>query len=131
MQIRIIEQGTQNEMSTQEYETRAMAGEIIAVSSIITDNIEKLTFRQATSQEKQQFLDSKAFEEKMNSEEWIAQQNKLSKLKDELTQLCQDIVQDMFGQAVPNLEERKKQARELHNEIRQLEGKAPRELKGG
>lgn len=46
-----------------------------------------------------------------------------------LVELDQDIVQDIAGEIVPNIEERKAEFVTLHNELRALLGKEQRELK--
>jgi len=53
--------------------------------------------------------------------------NRIAKLKLELAPLQEDIVQDIAGQVVPNIENKKAEFRRIHNEIRVLEGKLPRE----
>lgn len=51
-------------------------------------------------------------------------------IKGRLESLSEDIVQDIAGEVVPNIEERKAEFIELHSELRVLLGKEPRELKG-
>ena len=46
-----------------------------------------------------------------------------------LIELDQDIVQDIAGEIVPNIEERKAEFVTLHNELRTLLGKKQRKLK--
>lgn len=50
-------------------------------------------------------------------------------IRDELCALTQDIVQDMAGEYIPDIAERKKRFVELHNELRIYEGKTPRGTK--
>lgn len=50
-------------------------------------------------------------------------------IQERLTQLDQDIIQDMAGEVVPDIEERKAEFVELHNELRELLGKEPRAVK--
>lgn len=45
-----------------------------------------------------------------------------------LAQLSQDLIQAYVGEIVPNLVERKAEFIALHNELRVLEGKEPREV---
>lgn len=45
-----------------------------------------------------------------------------------LAQLSQDLIQAYVGEIVPNLEQRKQEFISLHNELRVLEGKKPREV---
>lgn len=50
-------------------------------------------------------------------------------IQERLTQLDQDIIQDMAGEIVPDIEEKKAEFVELHNELRELLGKEPRAVK--
>jgi len=129
MQVRIIEKNTQNQITVQEYEKLIEAGEIFSVSSTVKDEIEELVFRYATTEEKQQFKQAMTEAEIMATEEWQTRQRKISALKRELSELSHDIMQDLFGQLVTDLENRKSRAREVHNQIRQLEEKVSRESK--
>lgn len=47
----------------------------------------------------------------------------------ELERLSQDIIQDMAGESVPDIEARKMRFFTLHNELRMIMGKDPRILK--
>ena len=53
---------------------------------------------------------------------------RIIELKSTLTAYTEDFAQAVAGLVVPNLDERKKRFIEAHNELRQLEGKAPRGL---
>ncbi|MEG2450614.1 MAG: hypothetical protein RSB09_02655, partial [Clostridia bacterium] len=53
----------------------------------------------------------------------------LAKNKARMTQLSQDFVQVTIGEIVPNLADKKAEFIRLHNEVRVIEGKAPREIK--
>lgn len=55
--------------------------------------------------------------------------NKINELKTELSKLSEDIIQYSAGEQVPDIEKRKTEFIELHNELRILEGKKPREIK--
>ena len=52
-----------------------------------------------------------------------------AEIKSMLVSLSEDITQDQAGEYVPNINERKVEFIKLHNELRELEGKAPRILK--
>lgn len=54
---------------------------------------------------------------------------RIREIQQRLTELDQDIVQDIVGEAVPNIEKRKAEFVTLHNELRTLLGKEPRALK--
>lgn len=51
-------------------------------------------------------------------------------IKQRLNELDEDIVQDMAGEVVPEIDLRKAEFIELHNELRTLLGKEPRAVKG-
>lgn len=68
------------------------------------------------------------FEKYTPTQEDIREQRK-SELKAELSKLSEDIIQAQAGEVVPNIEERKARFITLHNELRELEGKEPREIK--
>lgn len=50
-------------------------------------------------------------------------------IKDELNRLSEDIIQDLVGERVPDIETRKSRFFQLHNELRTILGKEPRYLK--
>lgn len=54
---------------------------------------------------------------------------RIREIQQRLVELDQDIVQDIAGEVVPNIEERKTEFVTLHNELRVLLGKEQRELK--
>lgn len=54
---------------------------------------------------------------------------RIREIQQRLIELDQDIVQDIVGEAVPNIEKCKSEFVTLHNELRALLGKEPRELK--
>lgn len=54
---------------------------------------------------------------------------RICEIQQRLVELDQDIVQDIAGEVVPNIEERKAEFVTLHNELRTLLGKEQRELK--
>lgn len=56
-------------------------------------------------------------------------QKRIEEIQARLIELDQDIVQDLVGEVVPNIEERKAEFVTLHNELRTLLGKEQRELK--
>lgn len=68
------------------------------------------------------------FEKYIPTQDEINEQKKYE-LKTELSKLSEDIIQSQAGEIVPNIEERKAQFISLHNELRVLEGKEPREIK--
>lgn len=68
------------------------------------------------------------FEKYTPTQEEINEQRKYE-LKVELSKLSEDIIQSQLGEIVPNIEERKARFISLHNELRVLEGKEPREIK--
>lgn len=51
---------------------------------------------------------------------------RIREIQQRLTELDQDIVQDLVGEVVPNIEERKAEFVTLHNELRALLGKEQR-----
>ena len=54
---------------------------------------------------------------------------RICEIQQRLVELDQDIVQDLAGEVVPNIEERKAEFVTLHNELRTLLGKKQRKLK--
>lgn len=56
-------------------------------------------------------------------------QKRIPEIQSRLDQLSQDLVQDMVGEDVPDIKERKAEFVELHNELRILLGKDAREIK--
>lgn len=54
---------------------------------------------------------------------------RIREIQQRLVELDQDIVQDIAGEVVPNIEERKAEFVTLHNELRLLLGKKERKLK--
>lgn len=54
---------------------------------------------------------------------------RIYEIQQRLVELDQDIVQDIAGEVVPNIEERKAEFVTLHNELRTLLGKEPRQNK--
>ena len=54
---------------------------------------------------------------------------RIAEIQARLTELDHDIVQDIAGEIVPNIEERKAEFVTLHNELRTLLGKEERALK--
>lgn len=57
----------------------------------------------------------------------IEKENRKKEIQTRLSQLSQDFVQAMAGAYFEDLEERKAEFQTLHNELRVLEGKEPRE----
>ena len=53
---------------------------------------------------------------------------RICEIQQRLVELDQDIVQDIAGEIVPNIEERKAEFITLHNELRTLLGKEPRQI---
>jgi hypothetical protein len=51
------------------------------------------------------------------------------RIQAELDKLSQDIIQDMVGEKVPDIESRKARFFQLHNELRKILGKEPRTMK--
>lgn len=56
-------------------------------------------------------------------------QKRICELQHRLIELNQDIAQDLVGEVVPDFDKRKKEFIALHNELRVLLGKTPREIK--
>lgn len=56
-------------------------------------------------------------------------QIKINEIQTKLNELNYDIIQDVAGEIVPNIEERKARFIELHNELRLLLGKDKRDIK--
>lgn len=56
-------------------------------------------------------------------------QKRIEEIQQRLVELDQDIVQDIAGEIVPNIEERKAEFVTLHNELRTLLGKEQRQTK--
>ena len=56
-------------------------------------------------------------------------QKRIPEIQLRLDQLSQDIIQDMAGEDVPDIENRKAEFIELHNELRVLLGKDERKIK--
>ena len=54
-------------------------------------------------------------------------ENQIELILFKLDELTKDFVQEMLGAVIPNIEDKKAEFIELHNELRELEGKAPRE----
>lgn len=59
----------------------------------------------------------------------VLTKQKIHEIKNRLNELNYDIVQDVAGEIVPNIEERKARFIELHNELRLLLGKDKRDIK--
>lgn len=73
--------------------------------------------------QKTEYLQAKTiFEEKINNNKLIA------KKKLRLEELRKDIVQELAGLIVENIEDKKVEYRTLLNEVRVLQGKEPREI---
>ena len=67
-------------------------------------------------------------EEQIQAElEFVKKQQRISEIKPRLEQLSQDLIQAQAGAVFEDLEERKAEFQELHNELRTLLGKEPRE----
>lgn len=56
-------------------------------------------------------------------------QQRIAEIKSRLEELSQDFVQKMLGAVIPNIEEKETEFISLHNELREFEGKEPREYK--
>lgn len=54
-------------------------------------------------------------------------ENRMCDIRDRLSRLSEDMIQAMAGEIVPDLDDRKAEFVALHNELRALEGKEPRE----
>lgn len=68
--------------------------------------------------------------EKYNTRKQLEEdQKRIPEIQSRLDQLSQDIVQDMAGEDVPDIENRKAEFIELHNELRVLLGKDERKIK--
>ena len=67
-------------------------------------------------------------EEQIQAELELAKTNqRIAEIKPRLEQLSQDLIQAQAGAVFEDLEERKAEFQELHNELRILLGKEPRE----
>ena len=67
-------------------------------------------------------------EEQIQAELKLAKTNqRIAEIKPRLEQLSQDLIQAQAGAVFEDLEERKAEFQELHNELRTLLGKEPRE----
>lgn len=64
--------------------------------------------------------------ERMTDEDYAFYRRAL--IKGRLRQLSDDIVQAAAGESVPGIEDRKAEFVALHNELRALEGKEPRNM---
>ena len=64
----------------------------------------------------------------LNSEEF-KKQERIEFIKRRLDELTKDFIQEMLGAVIPNIEEKEAEFISLHNELRELEGKEPREYK--
>lgn len=112
---------------------------------IISDGIPYFLSDNATIKDKKIYsLDEKKYDEisQYNSNDLYCDNNgsikvkekvlikqKIQKIKNRLIELNNDLVQDLAGEVVPNIEERKAEFITLHNELRVLLGKETRELK--
>lgn len=56
----------------------------------------------------------------------IERNNRISDIKARLSQLSEDFVQSLAGAVIADIEDRKKEFSELHNELRTIMGKTPR-----
>jgi len=74
-----------------------------------------------------QYDDKHNFKAKLEADR--ANELRAAELKSLLVSLTEDIVQSLAGEVVPNIEQRKQQFIEYHNELRVLEGKEPRNVK--
>lgn len=83
----------------------------------------KLVFEEETKT--QEYLKAKQeFETKQNNQKRIAE------IKQRLDELNKDFIQIMMGAFIPNIEDKEIEFRTLHNELRNLEGKPPRDYVG-
>ena len=55
------------------------------------------------------------------------EQKRAGEIRARLYQLSEDFVQSMIGAYIPDIEDRKREFAELHNELRAILGKAPRD----
>lgn len=83
---------------------------------IYTDNSET---REISQEEFDLFMSKEKDKELKGQRKW--------EIQERLNQLSQDIVQAMAGAYFEDLEDRKAEFQTLHNELRVLEGKEPRE----
>lgn len=54
-------------------------------------------------------------------------QTRIAEIKHRLEELNKDFIQSMIGAVIPDIEEKRAEFISLHNELRELEGKEPRE----
>lgn len=80
----------------------------------------KLVFEEETK--KQEYLKAK-----QEFETNQTKQNRISEIKQRLEKLNKDFIQSMIGAIIPDIEEKRAEFISLHNELRELEGKEPRD----
>ncbi len=90
--------------------------------NIVYDIDGRLVFEEETQTEEYQ---QKLY--KYNSD--ITKNSRMEEIKQRLSKLSQDFVQAILGAELADIEERKAEFRQLHNELRALEGKPAREYK--
>lgn len=60
---------------------------------------------------------------------YFENEDEILRLKNRITALTEDIIQDIVGEVVPNIEDKKAEFIQLHNELRAMLGKEPRNVK--
>lgn len=102
-------------------------------SSIIVSDLDestKIIFQEVKNMKMGTFLEWQEYEK--NKYISNTEQNKYFKiheLKQQLTPLNEKLLQDAAGEIVPNLDNIKSEFIQIHNEIRILENKQPRQVK--
>lgn len=72
------------------------------------------------------FVEREMTEDEINSINENQKQERIEQIQTELTNLSQDFIQAELGAVFEDLDERKDRFRTLHNELRELLGKSPR-----
>lgn len=121
-----IEKLTGTEILSEEFEQLLSSKQIkiAGIDSIEDPKIEKVYFERLSQAQ----IEERAIEQN-NAIEKTKRFLEIEKLKGQLIELSHDVIQDLFGQVVPDIESRKQRAREIHNRIRALQGKEPRHAK--
>lgn len=60
---------------------------------------------------------------------YFENEDEILRLKNRITALTEDIIQDIVGEVVPNIEDKKAEFIKLHSELRIMLGKEPRQIK--
>lgn len=69
---------------------------------------------------------TKQFDKNENVVDYFNKDLRVKEIKSRLEELTKDFIQEMLGAIIPNIEEKRLEFIELHNELRELQGKEPR-----